>query len=315
MRRGFALAFVCLVGGIAWAGDKLVIAHRGASGYLPEHTLEAYALAHGLGAHYIEADLVMTKDGVLICLHDLWLEATTDAEEAFPGRKRADGHWYAVDFTLAEIKALRVHERTRGGGVPQYPGRFPVSWAKFEVPTLAEMIELVQGLNKATGREVGIYPELKRPAWHAEQGLPMEQPLLALLDRYGYTGAGAKAYIQSFEPDSLKKLRFELGTKLPLVLLLSWEQPVTQDGLAQWATYVNGIGPDKRIVAANPAVVRWAQDRGLSVHAWTFRQDALPMGYATLEEELEQFLFVYGVDGVFSDFPDLAAAWLGRRPK
>lgn len=244
MRRGFALALVCLVGGLAWAGDKLVIAHRGASGYLPEHTLEAYALAHGLGAHYIETDLVMTKDGVLICLHDLWLEATTDVEEAFPGRKRADGHWHAVDFTLAEIKAL-----------------------------------------------------------------------LVLLDRYGYKGAGAKVYIQSFEPDSLKKLRLELGTELCRVLLLSWDQPVTQDGLAQRATYVNGIGPDKRIVAANPAVVRWAQERCLSVHAWTFRRDALPTGYATLDEEIEQFLFVYGVDGVFSDFPDLAVVWLGRRPK
>ena len=142
--------------------SKIVIAHRGASGYLPEHTLPAYALAHGMGADFIEPDLVLTRDGHLICLHDIYLQETTNAEQLFPDRARDDGRWYAADFTLDEIRRLQAEERL--------DSRFPKGASRFAVPAFTEMIELVQGLNGRTGRAVGIYPELKAPAWHRAEG-------------------------------------------------------------------------------------------------------------------------------------------------
>ena len=304
------LAVLLLIAGGALAQEKIVIGHRGAAGYLPEHTLAGYAYAYALGADYIEPDLVMTKDGVLICLHDIYLEATTDVEEVFPERRSSDGHWYAADFTLEEIKRLSVHERCRKDGTLYFPGRFPVGASHFEVPTFAEMIELIQGLNKSTGREVGIYPELKRPGWHRGHGLPMEEGLLSILSRYGYEGPGAKVYVQCFEADTLKKLRFELGTELPLVQLISgtwsYSHMWTKEGLDEIAAYADGVGPSKTVIEKNPEFVSWAHERGLVVHPYTFRRDSLPPGYASLEEELERFFFVYQVDGVFTDFVDVA---------
>jgi Glycerophosphoryl diester phosphodiesterase len=200
-------------------GDKIVIAHRGASGYLPEHTLEAYAMAYALGANYIEPDLVLTHESKFICLHDIHLERTTNVEEVFPDRHREDGRWYAADFTLEEIRQLNVHERCNEDGTPVFPGRFPMGDSQFEVPTFTEMIELIQGLNKAMGRDVGIYPEIKEPSWHEIEGLPMEEALLNVLNQYGYEGQDAKVYVQCFEPEPLKKMRFNLTTDLPLVQL------------------------------------------------------------------------------------------------
>ena len=191
---------------------KIVIAHRGASGYLPEHTLPAYALAHGMGADFIEPDLVLTRDGHLICLHDIYLEATTNVEQLFPDRARDDGRWYAADFTLDEIRRLQADERL--------DGRFPKGASRFAVPAFTEMIELVQGLNERTGRAVGIYPELKAPAWHRAEGLPMEKALLKVLGRYGYLEDGAPIFVQSFEEESLRRLR-ELGSELPQVFLMA----------------------------------------------------------------------------------------------
>ena len=314
MRRTavFVLLLVLGLGAIALAGEKIVIGHRGAAGYLPEHTLAGYAFAYALGADYIEPDLVMTKDGILICLHDIYLERTTDVEELFPDRRRADGHFYAIDFTLEEIKRLSVHERCRDSGQPYFPGRFPVGASHFQVPTFIEMIELIQGLNKSTGREVGIYPELKRPSWHLEQGYDVAVELLSVLDRYGYRGPEAKVFVQCFEADTLRRLRFELGTELPLVQLISVAgfPLATKSGLAEIAGYAVGIGPDKRLIESNPTLVDWAHALGLVVHPWTFRADSLPGGYASLEEELEKFFFDYGVDGVFTDFPDVATKLL-----
>ena len=305
-----ALVLLPLVGVVA--EEKIVIGHRGAAGYLPEHTLAGYAYAYALGADYIEPDLVMTKDGVLICLHDIYLEATTDVEGVFLERRRPDGHWYAIDFTLEEVKRLSVHERCRRDGRPYFPDRFPVGASRFEVPTFAEMVELVQGLNKSTGREVGIYPELKRPSWHMERGYDMAVELLAVLDRYGYRGPEARVFIQCFEADTLRRLRFELGTELPLVRLISVAgfSLATRSGLAGIAEYADGIGADKRLIESNPQLVSWAHELGLVVHPWTFRADSLPRGYVSLEEELARFFFDYGVDGVFTDFPDIAVRLL-----
>jgi len=306
--------------------DKIVIAHRGASGYLPEHTLEAYAMAYALGADFIETDLVLTKDGVFVCIHDIYLEYTTNVKEVFPNRARKDKHWYVADFSLDEIKQLNVHERTRANGIAYFPSRFPLSFSKFEVPTFTEMIELIRGLNKSIGRNVGIYPEIKKPSWHTQQGLPMEEALLEILNRYDYNGRSAKVFIQCFENESLKKLRFELGTDLPLILL-TWEtiwnyggnvkpftSEFTEDVLDEIATYANGIGPHKDRIEVNPILVNWAHERGLVVHTWTMRADSLPGQYRTFDEELHQFYIIYNVDGLFTDFTDRAVQFLRSWP-
>ena len=322
MRRRFFVAV--LVAAVLLAlpllgAEKIVIGHRGAAGYLPEHTLAGYAFGYALGADYIEPDLVLTKDGVLICMHDIYLDSTTNVAQVFPDRRRSDGHFYAIDFTLAEIKQLSVHERCRSNGQPYFPGRFPVGKSHFEVPTFTEMIELVQGLNKSTGREVGIYPELKRPSWHREQGYDITAALMRVLDRYGYRGRDAKIYVQCFEPDTLKQLRTEFHTQLHLIQLVSaspsyWRM-WTRAGLAEIAKYADGIGPSKSIIEKNPDYVAWAHELGLVVHPYTFRADALPPKYKSLEEELATFYFTYGVDGVFTDFPDIAREVIARLEK
>ncbi|HRK34884.1 MAG TPA: glycerophosphodiester phosphodiesterase [Candidatus Hydrogenedentes bacterium] len=292
----------------ARAADPIVIAHRGASGYVPEHTLEAYAAAHAMGADYIEPDVVLTKDAVFICLHDIHLESTTDVEEQFPDRKREDGKWYAADFTLAEIKQLRVHERLSN--------RFPQGKSQFEVPTLAEMIELVQGLNATTGRIAGIYPELKQPSFHTANGLPMEEKFLALLAQYGYTGKDAKIFVQCFEPEPLKRMRLELKSELPQVQLLGsdkeFEMLLSSDGIAAMATYANGIGPAKASIEKTPDIVKWAHKNNLVVHPYTLRADVVPSKYKTFDSELAQFYDTYRVDGVFTDHPDKAVAFVKR---
>ena len=302
--------------------EKIVIAHRGASGYLPEHTLEAYTMAYALGADFIETDLALTKDGVFVCMHDIYLEYTTNVMEIFPNRVRKDKRWYVVDFSLDEIKQLNVHERTRANSIAYFASRFPLSFSKFEVPTFIEMIELIQGLNKSTGRDVGIYPEIKKPGWHAQQGFSMEEALLEILNRHGYKGRSAKVFIQCFENESLEKLRFELGTDLPLVLL-TWETSwnyggnvkpfvaeLTEDILDEIATYADGIGPYKGRIEANSGLVNWAHERGLLVHTWTFRADSIPGQYRTFNEELYQFYIIYNVDGLFTDFTDRTVQFL-----
>ena len=287
---------------------KIVIAHRGASGYLPEHTLPAYALAHGMRADYIEPDLVLTRDGHLICLHDIHLQATTNVEQVFPDRAREDGRWYAADFTLEEIRRLQAEERLGN--------RFPRGSSRFAVPSFAEMIELVQGLNERTGRTVGIYPELKAPAWHRTEGLPMEEALLEIVERYGYRESGAPIFVQSFEEESLRRLR-ELGSELPQVFLMAeveqYRQFLSAEGIAGVAAFADGIGPAKTMVDRQPELIGWAHDAGLTVHPYTFRADQVPDRHGSHEAELERYLFELGVDGVFTDYPDRARAVLDRR--
>ena len=304
--RAFLFSVLFVLTGLAQSVEPVVIAHRGASGYLPEHTLEAYALAYAMGADYIEQDLVMTKDGHFIVMHDINLESTTDVEEQFPKRHRDDGKWYAVDFTLAEIKTLSVHERLKG--------RFPVGKSHFEVPTFEEAIELIQGLNQSTGHDVGIYPELKQPPFHKAAGFDVEARLLEILDHYGYRGAKAKVYIQCFYPDSLQRIRYELKSKLPLIQLISGHKMQadlrTRAGLEAVAKYANGIGPDKNLIEKNPDLVVWAHGFGLVVHPYTIRVDERPAKYATTKDELRQLFGVYKIDGVFIDFPDVGRTFL-----
>jgi len=318
--KKWLLACLYLVLAISLAGfsqGATVIAHRGASGYLPEHTLPAYAYAHALRADFVELDLVMTKDNVLICLHDIYLEPTTDVELQYPERSRRDGHWYAADFTVDEVRTLHVHERTNSASSLVFPDRFPLGQSSFFVPTLVEAIELVQGLNRSTGRDVGLYPELKRPSWHSSEGLPIEEAFLEILTDYGYSGQGANIIVQCFEADTLRALRTVFNTPFRLVQLVSaswaYAEMWTESGLDEIAQYADGIGPSKTIIEGNPSYVSWAHARGLIVHPYTFRADSLPADYASLEEELETFYFDYGVDGVFTDFPDAAIHVLARQ--
>ncbi len=289
-----------LVCGVAQTEVK-IIAHRGASGYLPEHTLAAYAMAHAMGADYLEPDLAVTKDGVLICLHDMTLEATTDVADVFPDRAREDGRWYAVDFTLEEIKQLTVKER--------FSRRFPQDTHLFQIATFEELIQLTQGLNASTGRDVGIYPELKDPVFYERAGHAFSALLLEMLEKYGYTGPDANVYIQCFVPTTLKRLRDDLGAEQPLVQLISnrslQDALVTDEGLDEIATYAQGIGPHKNRIEKDPTLVSRAHARGLVVHPYTFRDDVTPDKYASMAEELRVFLTEYNIDGAFVDHPDI----------
>lgn len=302
------LALLVLVSLSAHA-QQVVIAHRGASGFVPEHTLVAYAAAHALGADYIEQDLVRTKDGAFICRHDIHLDDTTNVAEVFPDRARADGRWYAADFTLAEIRTMRAVERL--------PNRFPKGAASFQIPTFEEAIELVQGMNKTTGREAGIYPELKDPVFHRKEGLEMEAAFLEICAKYGYKGPGANIFVQCFDPGPLKKMRQELGSELPQIQLISdrsiQNTLVADEGLKAIAEYANGIGPDRRRVEKDTDLVKRAHAAGLKVHPYTLRRDLVAPKYGSFEEELRAFYVDFGVDGLFTDYPGDAVRFLSAR--
>lgn len=334
--RGLSLILVLAtsIGGLAHA-DPLVIAHRGASGYLPEHTIPAFVLAYAQGADYLEPDVVLTRDGHPIVLHDLYLDAVTNVRDVFPGRARADGLSYAIDFTLDEIRRLNVNERVDPAtGEPRYPGRFPPDSGRFEVVTLETLIELTQGLNRTTGRAVGIYPELKGPSFHASHGQDIAAVVLGTVERYGYHEREDLCIIQSFEPEPLIRLRRDLGTRLRLVQLLGeneWEEaPVdyepmyTAAGLARIAGYADGIGPPlNRLVDGvdEDGQMRFssllddAQRANLAVHPYTFRADQLPNfmpAEANFDDLLKAF-FARGIDGLFIDHPDRAVRMLRER--
>jgi len=323
---------LCAVSACAHATTPIVIAHRGASGYLPEHTLASKALAHGMGADFLEQDLVLSRDNVPIVLHDIHLEGVTDVTSRFPGRQREDGRWYALDFTVAELKQLRVTERLN----PQtrqavYPGRFAPGKGSFQIVTLEEELEFIAGLNRSSGRVAGIYPELKRPAWHRQQGRDLSRTVLPILQRHGYRTKADACWLQCFEYDEVKRLRGELGWQGRLVMLLgggsraedgtNFEFLRSPTGLDELAKIVDGIGPalgsvigaDGRITA----LTKDAQARKLAVHPYTVRADDLPAPLATVDA-LHHLLFVEaGVDGVFTDFPDRTLAFvraMGPRP-
>ena len=310
--------------------DVVVIAHRGACGYLPEHTLEAKAYAHALGAHFIEQDVVATRDNELVVLHDIHLDRVTDVSDKFPGRKRSDGRYYARDFDLAEIKTLTATER-RGDDdtIAVFPSRFPTGVGNFKVPTLREEVRLIQGLNKATGRVVGIYPEIKRPAWHRSEGIDISPIVLQLLDDLGYRTKADPIYLQCFDATEVRRLRLDLGCKLKLIQLLaenSWgesetdyDQLMTSEGLNSLASVVDGVGPwlahlvklaevDGQPVSTG--LVSAAHAAGLKVHPYTFRADQLAPGFENMTEMVAWFVETLGIDGLFTDFPDMALAAL-----
>lgn len=323
----------------------VVIAHRGASGERPEHTLLAYGLAVDQGCDFIEPDLVVTRDGHLVVRHENEIGGTTDvaARPEFAGRKATktiDGEsltgWFTEDFTLAEIKTLRARER-----LPQLRPASAAFDGQASVLTFDEVVAFARAESKRVGRTIGVYPEMKHPAYFASIGLPIEGRMVEALKRNDLNSKTAPVFVQCFEVGPLKTLR--LKTPARLVLLVAGEggpadlpnvkyaDLVTPEGLKGVAAYADGLGPEKTMVVPQdkqtllPAtsLVNDAHAAGLLVHPWTVRAEnyflpaTLRKGNASAPDYLAQrgdatavlkALYAAGVDGVFSDFPGLAAA-------
>jgi glycerophosphoryl diester phosphodiesterase len=324
----------------------IVIAHRGASGYAPEHTLAAYFIAIEQGADYIEPDLVATRDGVLVARHENEISGTTDVagRAEFADRRTTkviDGArvtgWFTEDFLLAELKTLRARER-----IPELRSGNTRLDGRLEIPTLEEILALVRAVEEqrqvrarelglAPPQPIGVYPETKHPSYFAAAGLPMEEPLVGALERYGYQGSEGRAFLQSFEVGNLRLL--SRLTRLPRVQLIeaagapydlarsgdprTYADLITPEGLEEIAAYASGIGPAKALVAPRAAdgslleptsLVADCHAAGLSVHPWTFRAEPafLPAGL-DLRGELRAFLAA-GVDGFFTDQPDIGVS-------
>lgn len=320
------------------SSPPIIIAHRGASGFRPEHTLAAYELAINLGADYIEPDLVSTKDGILIARHENEISTTTNVAEypEFANRlttKIIDGKsitgWFTEDFTLAEIKTLKAKERL--------PFRNQSFNGMFSIPTFQEIIDLVKVKSREIGRSIGIYPETKHPTYFASLGLPLEEPLISTLHNNGYKSATDPIFIQSFETGNLQKL--SQLTDLPLIQLLensgqpfdlaikgdrrSYQDLTKPQELAKIAEYAAGIGPNKQMIIpvnnqgkllSPTSLIADAHAVGLLVHPYTFRNETQylsPDYHHNPELEYEQF-FHLGVDGIFTDFTDTALTVIQR---
>jgi glycerophosphoryl diester phosphodiesterase len=319
----------------------LVIGHRGASGYRPEHTLASYELAARMGADYIEPDLVITKDGVLVARHEPNIGGTTDvaSHPEFTGRRttktidgvRFEDDWFVEDFTLAELKTLRAKER-----IPNTRQENTLYDGRFEVPTLQEVIDLQRRLSKELDRDIGIYPETKHPTYFRGIGKPLEPALVRTLKRNGLDDDDAKVFVQSFEVKNLQALDEQL--EVPLVQLFAapdarpadgstrtYGEMATAQGLRDIARYADGAGPSKGYIIPTradgtlgqpTAFVRDAHAAGLEVHPYTFRNEseflppALRRGNMTSDygdafTEYQRF-YEAGVDGLFSDNSDTA---------
>lgn len=302
----------------------VVIAHRGASGYVPEHTYAAKAMAHAQGADFLEQDVVLTKDDVPIVLHDIHLESVTDVAQVFPGRARQDGKYYAIDFTLAEIRQLAVSERFNPKTQKAvFPQRFPAHQGRFRVSTLAEELTLIQGLNQSTGRIAGIYPELKQPAFHLAAGKDITRIVLDVLAEFHYTDPTHPCYLQCFEAEQLRRIRDEFGSRLKLVQLVSdkecraamVDEATLRSKMAEIATYADGIGPPLNVVFQEDhptELVAAAHAAGLVVHPWTCRADQVLTGFHDFAS-LHDALRAVKIDGVFSDFPDQSRKLFDRK--
>ncbi|MCM2680335.1 glycerophosphodiester phosphodiesterase [Echinimonas agarilytica] len=307
-----------------------IIAHRGASGVLPEHTLVSVAYAHAAGADYIEQDVVLTKDDIPIVMHDIYLEQTTNVADIFPKRKREDGHFYAIDFTVQEIQYLEVHERVAPGtNKPIFPNRFPLQMTQFRVPTLEQEIKLIQGLNHSTRLDVGLYVELKNPQWHRDNGKNLATHTLGLLAQYGYENADDNAFIQSFDAKELKLIFTQQLTNLKLIQLIGendwnlaetdFDAMKTSEGITEVATYAAGIGPwwkqllmlsDDKIITTD--LTRFAHQHKLLVHPYTFRIEEVPAKAHDYEHLLKVIVQTLQVDAIFTDNPLRTAKFVSR---
>jgi glycerophosphoryl diester phosphodiesterase len=299
MRTVLGLLAMLMLAAVSASPDaqtkKLNVAHRGASAYAPEHTLASYRLALEQGADYVEQDLAVTKDGVLICLHDPTLERTTNVEQIFPDRAttvtwegKTATSWLANDFTLAEIKRLDAGSW------------FDPKFKDERIPTFDEAVALVKG-------KAGLFPELKTPEVYKGRNVRFEQVVAAALDKHGLRGPTADPktplILQTFSEASAKTLAaMKIG--VPVVLLLNDGKAWTSAAkVKEWRPFVNGLGPAKNIVESNPELVKWAHAEGMTVIPYTFRSSATGR-HPNVRAEMEQFLYTYGVDGLFTDNPD-----------
>lgn len=320
----------------------VVIAHRGASGYLPEHTFQAKVMAYVMGGDYLEQDLVLTKDNIPIVLHDIYLDDVTDvATSRFSNRTRKDGRYYAIDFTLSEIKELNVSERfkTTAPFDAYYPLRFPKWQSKFEISTFKEELELIKGLEKSlrqsanfNNRVVGIYPEIKEPEFHNKEGRTnFTQIVLQMLNEFNYTKSTDPIILQCFDPFELIKIRNSLKSNLTAVFLMdtvsddpriNYTYWASEEGLRNISQYVQGIGPEKgQLIVLDSLSKKYlrpseltinAKKLGLLIHPYTFRVDSLPPYVNNFDELLHIFIDEVKVDGVFSDFPDWTVEYLKK---
>ncbi len=303
-----------LPGGSAAKGDwphaslghktPLLIAHRGASGHMPEHTLEGYQRALNDGADCIEPDLVFTKDGVLVARHDTFLSTTTNiaSKPEFANRKRKSPDpefdkedWWVADFTLAELKTLRA--------VQQFKQRPQTFDGLYQIPTFDEVLELAKSRVTVTSEPVCVYPEAKSPAYHAAIGHPdMAEKILASLKKYDMDGAGSRVVIQSFEPDFVKKI--DAMTDLPVVMLVANKEGLDAAMAKPGAPFWQGLGPNIGMLrdasGKSTGVVEAAHRQGIAVHPWTFRDDQ-PVNGKPIAATLREF-FALGIDGFFTDF-------------
>ncbi len=291
----------------------IIIAHRGASGYLPEHTLEAYQLAIDLGADFIEPDMVFTKDGHLIARHDHYLSTSTNVADhpEFADRRTTrpgyDGEdWFSEDFTLAEIKTLRAKQTM--------PQRNHEADGKFEIPTMEEVFKLTRANGISASRKVplGVYPETKLPGYFKSIGLDYKAALISELEKAEWWTDPFPIFVQSFEADILISLK-QLKPELPLIMLIERKQDLQ---LEKYAQFADGIGPFKGLLVTkggkSTGIIEQAHALGMEVHPWTFRSDQLPQEFNSPQAEYD-FFFELGVDGVFSDFcNDARAAKLAR---
>jgi len=297
-----------------------VIAHRGASGYLPEHTLESKTLAYGFGADFLEQDVVATRDGELLVLHDIYLDDVSNVATHFPERRRPDGHFYVLDFDLAEVRQLSLYERRAPGrSEPLRPGRFRGN-VGFRVATLDEELDLIRGLNATTGRRVGIYPEIKAPRWHREHGLDISARLAETLEKHGYFSMPELVFVQCFDAAELARLSDDLGLPVPLIQLLDADAATALvddgDALHRLRRYARGVGLPYPTLLAQGALapgplVEHLAATDLLVHPYTFRADEPSDPAATFETLLGYFMRELGVDALFSDHPDIALAVRG----
>lgn len=298
---------------------KIVIAHRGASGYLPEHTMEAKAMAYAMKPDFLEQDLVLSKDDVPIVIHDIELDDVTDVTVKFPERKRADGRFYVIDFTFDELQQLNVTERfDYKTGKQFYPNRFPKGKGNFKLHSLQQEIELVQGLNHSTGNTIGIYPEIKDPEFHHKNGKDIAKIVLTILSDYGYKTKKDNCIFQCFDAKELERVRTILKSELFLVQLI--EHPEETKQLKHFATYADGLGPWYKQILDKKENGKWkftslveeAHELGLKVHPYTFRADQLD-DFSSFDEMLQVLFFEANIDGGFTDFPDKMVAFLAKQ--
>jgi glycerophosphoryl diester phosphodiesterase len=275
---------------------KQAIAHRGASGYAPEHTAAAYRLAMEQKVDFVEQDLGVTKDHELICIHDDTLERTTNVAEVFPGRaspnveSRTPGpHWLVNDFTLAEIRRLDAGKWFK----PEFAGT--------RIQTFQEAIDLVRARPG-----IGIYPELKSPQLYKSRGIDQVKLFVAVIRKNGLEAPDSlktmPVIIQSFDEEAIRRVAKELPA-IPRVFLTSKDDDVTDARLRELAKFSTGIAPEKFVIARHPDMVKRAHDAGLTVTSWTFKADE-KTAYPTVRDEMAQFLYTYGIDALFTNHPD-----------